>query len=311
MHHFVTLFWSSTIDGITIGAIYALVALGYTLVYGVLQLINFAHSEVFMVGTFASLFTLHGLGVTGPQTGVVLIGVLLLCGLSAMGASATTAFLLERVAYRPLRRRTTSRLAALISAIGASFFIQEVFALRYGRDILPFPRIMNKTVLFHIGSGEVRTDKVLVVGAAIVMMILLDRFVGTSRLGRGIRATAQDPEMAVLMGVNIDRVVVMTFILGGLMAGVAAVLFGTFFEVTQYNIGFLLGIKAFTAAVLGGIGNLRGALVGGFALGLIEAYGASIFGAEWKDVIAFVVLVLVLMVRPTGLLGEQLARSRI
>jgi branched-chain amino acid transport system permease protein len=166
-------------------------------------------------------------------------------------------------------------------------------------------------VLFHIGSGEVRTDKVLVVGAAIVMMILLDRFVGTSRLGRGIRATAQDPEMAVLMGVNIDRVVMMTFIIGGLMAGVAALLFGTFFEVTQYNIGFLLGIKAFTAAVMGGIGNLRGALVGGFALGLIESYGASIFGAEWKDVIAFVVLVLVLMVRPTGLLGEQLARSRI
>jgi branched-chain amino acid transport system permease protein len=311
MHHFVTLFWSSTIDGITIGAIYALVALGYTLVYGVLQLINFAHSEVFMVGTFASLFTLHGLGVTGPQTGLVLIGVLLLCGLASMAASATTAFLLERVAYRPLRRRTTSRLAALISAIGASFFIQEVFALRYGRDILPFPRVMNKTVLFHIGSGEVRTDKVLVVAAAIVMMILLDRFVGTSRLGRGIRATAQDPEIAVLMGVNIDRVVVMTFILGGLMAGVAALLFGTFFEVTQYNIGFLLGIKAFTAAVLGGIGNLRGALVGGFALGLIEAYGASIFGAQWKDVIAFVVLVLVLLVRPTGLLGEQLARSRI
>src|SRR3989440_8104419 len=311
MHHFVSLFWSSTIDGITIGAIYALVALGYTLVYGVLQLINFAHSEVFMVGTFASLFTLHGLGVTGPQTGLVLIGVLVLCGLAAMAASASTAFLLERVAYRPLRRRTTSRLAALISAIGASFFIQEVFALRYGRDILPFPRIMNKTVLFHIGSGEVRTDKVLVVLGAIVMMILLDRFVGTSRLGRGIRATAQDPEMAVLMGVNIDRVIVLTFILGGLMAGVAALLFGTFFEVTQYNIGFLLGIKAFTAAVLGGIGNLRGALVGGFALGLIESYGASIFGAEWKDVIAFVVLVLVLMVRPTGLLGEQLARSRI
>lgn len=311
MHHFVTLFWSSTIDGITIGAIYALVALGYTLVYGVLQLINFAHSEVFMVGTFASLFTLHGLGVTGPQTGLALVGVLLVCGLAAMAGSATTAFLLERVAYRPLRRRTTSRLAALISAIGASFFIQEVFALRYGRDILPFPRIMNKTVLFHIGSGEVRTDKVLVVVAAVVMMFLLDRFVGTSRLGRGIRATAQDPEMAVLMGVNIDRVVVMTFILGGLMAGVAALLFGTFFEVTQYNIGFLLGIKAFTAAVLGGIGNLRGALAGGFALGLIEAYGASIFGAEWKDVIAFVVLVLVLLVRPTGLLGEQLARSRI
>src|SRR5205807_9192832 len=141
-------------------------------------------SEAFMFGTFASLFTLPALGAKGPQTGIVLIGVLLLCALAAMGASATTAFLLERVAYRPLRRRTTSRLAALISAIGASLFIQEVFALRYGRDILPFPRIMNQTVLFHIGSGEVRTDKVLVVAAASSMMLLLDRFVGTRRMGR-------------------------------------------------------------------------------------------------------------------------------
>jgi branched-chain amino acid transport system permease protein len=165
-------------------------------------------------------------------------------------------------------------------------------------------------VLFHIGSGEVRADKLLVIIAALVMMILLDRFVNGTRLGRGIRATAQDPDTAVLMGVNIDRIVMVTFLVGGFMAGVAAVLYGTFFELTQYNVGFLLGIKAFTAAVLGGIGNIRGALVGGLALGLIENYGASIFGAEWKDVIAFTVLVLVLLLRPTGLLGETLTRAR-
>lgn len=310
MHAFVSQFWASTVDGLTLGSIYALIALGYTLVYGVLRLINFAHSEVFMIGTFASLFTLHGLGIRGPQTGLALVGVLLLCGCAATAASGATAVVLERVAYRPLRRRGASRLAALISAIGASFFLQEAFALRYGRDDLGFPRVMHKHVFFHIGSGAVRSDKVLVVAAALVMMVVLDVFVNRTRLGRGIRATAQDPDTAVLMGVNIDRVVMVTFLAGGVMAGVAAVLYGTFFELTQYNVGFLLGIKAFTAAVLGGIGNIRGALLGGLALGLIENYGASIFGSHWKDVIAFTVLVIVLMFRPTGLLGEALMRAR-
>lgn len=310
LHQFLTLFWPSTVDGITVGAIYALVALGYTLVYGVLQLINFAHSEVFMVGTFASLFTLHALGVTNPLTGLTLVGVLVLCTLAAMAGSAVTAVILEAVAYRPLRRRTTSRLAALITAIGASFSLQEIFALRYGRDIHTFPRVMAKTVVFNIGSGTVRNDKILVVVTALAMMVVLDQFVSRTRLGRGIRATAQDPKTAVLMGVNIDRVIVATFLLGGLAAGVAASLYGTFYEVTQYNIGFLIGLKAFTAAVLGGIGNLRGALIGGLALGLIENYGASIFGAEWMNVVAFVVLVVVLLFRPTGILGEQLSRAR-
>jgi branched-chain amino acid transport system permease protein len=310
LHNFTTQFWPSTIDGLTIGAIYALIALGYTLVYGVLKLINFAHSEVFMIGTFGSLFMLHALAVNGPQTGFVLVGVLLLSLAAAMAASSVTAVLLERIAYRPLRRRGASRLAALISAIGASFFLQEVFALRYGRDLLPFPRVMKKTTWFTIGGGAIRNDKVLVFGAAIVMMVILDWFVNGTRLGRGIRATAQDPETAVLMGVNIDRVVVATFTLGGLMAGVAAMLYGLRFENTQYIAGFLPGIKAFTAAVLGGIGNLRGALLGGLALGLVETYGASIFGSQWKDVIAFVVLVVVLMFRPTGLLGETLSKAR-
>jgi branched-chain amino acid transport system permease protein len=308
--HLVHQFWSSTIDGLTVGSIYALVALGYTLVYGVLKLINFAHSEIFMIGTFAALFTLHGLNVTGPQTGITLVGVLLLCLLAAMAASGGAAVVLERIAYRPLRKRGASRLAALISAIGASFFLQEVFGIRYGRDLISFPRVMSKSSLFRIGDGNVRNDKLLVVVAALVLMVVLDRFVARTRLGRGIRATAQDPETAVLMGVNIDRVVLLTFLLGGAAAGAAATMFGVFFEVTQNVVGFVLGIKAFTSAVLGGIGNLRGALLGGLTLGLIENYGASIWGSQWKDVISFTVLVGVLMVRPTGLLGEALTRER-
>jgi branched-chain amino acid transport system permease protein len=310
VHSFVQQFWPSTVDGLTVGSIYALIALGYTLVYGVLRLINFAHSEVFMIGTFGSLFTLHALNIKSPQSGLKLVGVLLLSLLGAMAASAITAVLLERIAYRPLRRRGASRLAALISAIGASFFLQEVFGLRYGRDLIAFPRVMKKETLFKIGAGDVRNDKLIVVVAAIAVMIILDRFVNGTRLGRGIRATAQDPETAVLMGVNIDRVVVATFILGGLMAGVAAMLFGLRFENTQYIIGFLPGIKAFTAAVLGGIGNLRGALIGGLVLGLVESYGGSIFGSQWLDVVAFSVLVIVLMFRPTGILGETLSRAR-
>jgi branched-chain amino acid transport system permease protein len=310
VHNFIQQFWPSTVDGLTVGSIYALIALGYTLVYGVLRLINFAHSEVFMIGTFGSLFTLHALNITGPQTGLKLVGVLLAVLAGAMFYSAVTAVLLERIAYRPLRRRGASRLAALISAIGASFFLQEVFGLRYGRDLIAFPRIMKKETLFKIGAGDVRNDKLIVVVAAIVVMIILDRFVNGTRLGRGIRATAQDPETAVLMGVNIDRVVVATFVLGGLMAGVAAMLFGLRFENTQYIIGFLPGIKAFTAAVLGGIGNLRGALVGGLVLGLVESYGGSVFGSQWLDVVAFSVLVIVLMFRPTGILGEALSRAR-
>lgn len=310
MHQLVLQFWPSVIDGLTTGAIYALMALGYTLVYGVLRLINFAHSEVFMIGTFASLFTLHALHIKGPQHGFALLGVFILIMLAGMAGSGLAAVLLERVAYRPLRKRNSTTLASLIAAIGASFFLQEVFALRYGRDLLPFPRVLAKTVLFHIGTGEVRSDKLLVVVASILMMLVLDRFVNGTRLGRGIRAVSQDADTAVLMGVNIDRVITLTFILGGVMAGVAAVLYGTFYEVTQYNIGFVLGIKGFTAAVLGGIGNLRGALVGGLVLGLVENFGAVIFHSQWIDVVAFSVLVLVLLVKPTGILGEALQKAR-
>ena len=295
------------------GAIYALIALGYTLVYGVLRLINFAHSEIFMIGIFASLFAMHGLGMdpTDPaRTGLALVGTLLAVTLVAMAASGATAVAMERVAYRPLRRRGAPRLAALITALGISLFLQELFAARYGRDLLGFPRVMEKKQLLELGGANIRTDKVLVVVAALVLMFALDRFVNGSRLGRGIRAAAQDAETAALMGVNIDKVVMLTFLLGGLLAGAAGMLYGVFFESTRFDIGFLPGIKAFTAAVLGGIGNVRGALLGGFLLGLLENWGATVLGGEWKDVFAFTVLVVVLMFRPTGLLGETLGRAR-
>jgi branched-chain amino acid transport system permease protein len=296
-----------------LGAIYALIAMGYTLVYGVLRLINFAHSEIFMIGIFASLFAMDGLGIEvtdPPKAGLALIATLIAVMLVAMAASGTAAVVVERVAYRPLRRRGAPRLAALITAIGVSLFLQELFAARYGREYLGFPRVLEKRELAQFQDANIRSDKVLVVGAALVLMFALDRFVTQSRLGRGIRATAQDSETATLMGVNIDRVVMLTFLLGGLLAGAAGTLYGIFFESARYDIGFLPGIKAFTAAVLGGIGNIRGALVGGLLLGLLENWGATVLGGEWKDVFAFTMLVFVLMFRPTGLLGESVGRAR-
>ena len=306
-------FWAQTVDGLTLGSIYALIALGYTLVYGVLRLINFAHSEVFMVGVFGSLFALHAIGVdVGDPTrsGFALVGTVLVAMVAGMLASGVVAVLMERIAYRPLRRRNAPRLAALITAIGISLFLQELFALRYGRNIVPFPRFLEKDQLASIGGADIRTDKVLVFVCAIVLMVCLERFVTKSRLGRGIRAVAQDAETASLMGVPIDRIIVVTFLIGGLLAGAAGALYGIFFEAARYNIGFLPGVKAFTAAVLGGIGNVRGALLGGLLLGLLENWGATVLGGEWKDVFAFTVLVLVLLVRPTGLLGESLGRAR-
>ena len=319
--NFINQFWPATVDGLSLGAIYALVALGYTMVYGVLRLINFAHSEIFMIGTVAALFTITTIGVSAPLSGLALIGMLILLAVVAMLVAGASAVALEYVAYRPLRRRGAGRLAALISAIGASLFLQQLFALvviprlfdrpqEGGRLPVQSPDWVVRRDIISIGDLVVRNDKLLIMIAAVLMMVGLDQFVRRTKLGRGIRATAQDPETAVLMGVNIDRIVTATFAIGGAMAGVAAALYLMRFESTNYFVGFLLGIKAFTAAVLGGIGNLRGALVGGFALGLIELYGSVLFGSEWRDVVAFSVLVLVLMFRPSGILGESLQRAR-
>lgn len=317
-----------TVTGLAFGAIYALIALGYTMVYGVLQLINFAHSEVFMYGTFAALWTTMLLvGDTDVST-LRGIGVLLCSLVAAMAMSATIALLLERFAYRPLLKRNAPRLIALISAIGASFVLAELMGLRdrvaawFGLDDnlseyvsgarinRSMPAVLENKQLFPIGDYQVTSVDVLVIVSAIAMMVALDQFVRRSKLGRGIRATAQDPETAALMGVNATRAVQMTFLLGGLMAGAAAFLYMLKIETTKFDVGFLLGVKAFTAAVLGGIGNLRGALVGGLILGVAENWGSALFGSEWRDVVAFVLLVVILLFRPTGILGESLGKAR-
>lgn len=321
--NFVNTFWSNTFSGLSLGAVYALVALGYTLVYGVLRLINFANSEVFMLGTFGSLIALKLLGVPGGdtsnhvRTGGSLILALALTLLLSVVFSAVAATGLEFLAYRPLRKRNSPRLVFLISAIGASFAISEgvgSFGAKQ-REAYAFGRVWNtRARVLTLGSGnssfDLQVRHLLVILGALVMMAGLWLFVNRSRLGRGMRAVAQDAETARILGVNVDQVILVTFIVGGVMAGGAAWMYSLYTESTRFNEGFLLGIKSFTAAVLGGIGNISGALVGGILLGILENWGAGLFGGQWKDVVAFAVLVLVLMVRPTGLLGETLGRAR-
>jgi branched-chain amino acid transport system permease protein len=308
-------FWSATFDGLTFGAIYALVALGYTLVYGVLNLINFAHSEVFIVGAYAVVFTLTGLGFgpSPPTFSVVgIIGALVLACLFAMLASAITAFILERVAYRPLRHRSAPRLAFLITAIGMSFVIQYLIFIWRGPSPEPAVIMFQPTPIFDIFGTIIDSQQIIIVVAAVVMMVLVDQLIRRTKLGRGIRAVAQDPDTATLMGVNKERIIVATFVIGGVLAGAAALFYVMKIPsgVLYYG-GFVLGIKAFTAAVLGGIGNVRGALLGGFLLGLIGNYGQILLGnAQWTDVVCFVVLVVVLMVRPEGILGTNLSKVR-
>ncbi|WP_285727306.1 branched-chain amino acid ABC transporter permease [Psychromicrobium xiongbiense] len=308
-------FWSVTFDGLTFGAIYALIALGYTLVYGVLNLINFAHSEVFIVGCYGVVFTLTALGF-GPSAPHLSIGAillnLLLAIIVAMVASAVTAFLLERLAYRPLRRKNAPRLVFLITAIGASFVIQYSFFLWRGANPEPAVTMFKPTPIFEVFGTIIDSQQIIIVVAALIMMIVVDQFISRSRTGRGIRAVAQDPDTATLMGVNKERIIVTTFVIGGLLAGAAALFYVMKVPSgVQYNGGFILGIKAFAAAVLGGIGNVRGALVGGLLLGLIGNYGQILLGnSQWTDVVAFIVLVLVLLIRPQGLLGQTLGRSK-
>ena len=318
-------FWQLTIDGFSWGAIYALVAVGYTLVYGVLRLINFAHSEVFMLGMFGAYFCLDIiLGFTpsgntydrGLLLTVVYLGIAMLF---AMLVSGSVAVGLEFVAYRPLRRRNAERLSFLITAIGMSFVLQEFvhFILPkiidgYGGSNAQQPiRLVQPETQFRIFGAVVSNITLIILVAALIFAVMTDFAINRTKFGRGIRAVAQDPDTATLMGVSRERIIVTTFLIGGLLAGAAALLYTL--KVPQgiiYSGGFLLGIKAFSAAVLGGIGNLRGALLGGLLLGIMENYGQAVFGTQWRDVVAFVLLVLVLLFRPTGILGESLGKAR-
>ncbi|SQD97633.1 MULTISPECIES: branched-chain amino acid ABC transporter permease [unclassified Parafrankia] len=297
-----------TIDGLMVGALYAVIALGYTLVYGVLQLINFAHSEVFMLGAFGGLFASRALVPAGATPSGLTSAGLVLFGLVAGAlAGAAAAYALERCAYRPLRRRGAPRLAYLISAIGASLFAFNLAGKEFGRQSIPVPDLFTNGTVVTVLGAEISTQSLVIACTALAMLLAVDHLVAGTRLGQSVRAVAQDAECAGLMGVDVQKVIVVTFVLGGLLAGAGGFLYAMTFN-ASYAMGFVPGIKAFTAAVLGGIGNVRGAVLGGLLLGLVESFGGYLFDASYKNVIAFTVLVLVLLVRPSGLLGTRLGR---
>ncbi|MGB7952021.1 MAG: branched-chain amino acid ABC transporter permease [Candidatus Binatia bacterium] len=304
------------VDGLVLGFMYALIALGYTMVYGVLEFINFAHSEIFVLGAFVGVEILLLLESAGSLATLHPVFVLLLVIGSGMLISGLAAMTLERVAYRPLRG--SPRLVALISAIGASFFLQD--ALRLFESLwrntfyLSYPTvdILDKTVPLGF-NVVVPVKSLLVIVTALVTLVALHLFVNRTRMGTAIRAVAQDPDTASLMGIPVNQVIALTFFVGGAMGGLAGVLFGLHYSLVNPYSGFVPGLKAFTAAVLGGIGNIPGAMLGGMVLGMLEAFAGSYlsiltdgaFGAEYKDVFAFLVLILILVFRPKGLLGEK------
>jgi branched-chain amino acid transport system permease protein len=319
-------FLQQLVNGLTAGSVYAVVALGYTMVYGIIQLINFAHGEVVMIGAMVAFTIINALAPSGmPPLAVVLIGT----G-AAIPVCVLVGYSMERLAYRPLRR--APRLAPLITAIGVSIVLQHLAMLVWSRNVLAFPQIIQ-TRSYTLLGATITSVQLVIIGICVAMMAALALLVYRTRLGTAMRATAQNPQVAGLMGIDINRVIATTFVIGAALGAVAGVLFGTYYGVVQYTMGSILGLKAFSAAVLGGIGNIPGAMLGGVLLGLVEALGAGyigdftdlcqyawlapainaceggghfiLFGSNYQDVISFLVLILVLVLRPSGLLGER------
>jgi branched-chain amino acid transport system permease protein len=293
-------------NAMTLGALYALVALGYTMVYGIIELINFAHGDVFMVGSFVSLWFLADfLKIQGPIYDVPLLIVVLIAVFTfSMVVMGIVGIVINRIAYQPLRN--APRLAPLITAIGVSFILQNIIQFVFGPFTITSPQIFPVDWTVTIFGAEVGLINFFIVGVAFVLMVALQLFVGRTRLGRAMRSTAQDREAAALMGVNINRTIAITFLIGSALAGAAGVVQGLYYGATNFQLGFFAGLKAFTAAVLGGIGNTLGAALGGFIIGFIEV-GAQASGyGRWGPAIVFTVLVVVLVFRPSGLLGQQL-----
>lgn len=315
------LFLQQLVNGLTLGSLYALIAVGYTVVYGIVQLINFAHGEVFMIGAFGALSTY--LIFFRGQTSIWVLPVMII---GAVLCSVATAVIMERIAYRPLRG--APRLAPLITAIGISVFLQEAVRLFYNRPGLffseanpldfpsatkkiPFPQIEGVTGdAFLLGNVVIQRSALFTMVSLAVCAIALWFFVNRTRLGRGMQAVSQDPDTARLMGINVDRIIVIAFVIGATLAGIAGVAQGLMNTNIHFRMGFLAGLKAFTAAVLGGIGNIQGAVLGGLVLGVVEALATQFIpgqfgGSAWKDVWAFALLILVLVFRPQGLLGRR------
>jgi branched-chain amino acid transport system permease protein len=312
-------FVQQLVNGLTLGSLYALIAVGYTVVYGILQLINFAHGEVFMIGAFGALTT--SLVLFKGNTALWTLPIMIV---GAVIASVGTAVLMERFAYRPLRN--APRLAPLITAIGASVFLQEIVRLNYNqvpftswnplnlpdaKSRIPFPQIDVVTgPALQVGGVTIQRAALFTVGALLMCSALLWYFINRTKTGRGMQAVSQDPDTARLMGVNVDRIIVVAFALGAVLAAIAGVAQGLQNTNIDFRMGFTAGLKAFTAAVLGGIGNIPGAVVGGLVLGIVEGMATQYIpgqfgGPAWKDVWAFVLLIMVLVFRPQGLLGEK------
>ena len=296
---------NNIVDGISNGSIWALVALGYTLVYGIIELINFAHGEVFMLGSFVSVALLSGIGVTVATGAIPSILGLLLALLVAMLVCGSLNVMIERVAYRPLRN--APKLAPLITAVGFSFILQNVGLLWLGGspESIPDDLIKSQNELFAIGNISITNGDALAVLATIPLVLLLTAFVARSRIGKAMRATAQDPEAARLMGINVDTTIAFTFLLGGIMAGAAGLIYALYQTTIWYFQGFTAGLVAFTAAVMGGIGNLKGAVLGGLIIGCIQQISDNRIGSEWTPAVVFLYLVLIMVFKPQGLLGEE------
>ncbi|HBG74343.1 MAG: amino acid ABC transporter [Chloroflexi bacterium GWB2_49_20] len=304
-----------TITGLALGGVYALIALGYTIVYGVLKMINFAHSEIFMSGPFTAVFLALALYKNGFWNSHPYISLLLVT-LLAVTVSSTLAVLLERIAYRPLR--TAPRLVPLITAIGASFFLQYAFRGFFGSGLQAYPELGFLKGTWTFGSIPVYKTQVVVIISALIMMLILYGFVQLTKMGKAMRAVSEDKEVAGLMGIDVDRIIMLTFALGGASAGLGGILYILLFPVVHFFMGFIPGLKAFTAAVLGGIGNVPGAFLGAMILGILEAVGPSLFldgmgiaaPYQLKDAIAFIILVFILIIRPSGILGERITQTK-
>lgn len=297
--------------GLAQGSLYALIALGYTMIYGIIELINFAHGDVFMVGAFLSVLAVQAIfgSTVTTLTGLGLVGAVLLALAVAMLGCGILGVVIERLAYRPLRN--APRLAPLVTAIGVSFILENGMEVWQGGGTKPYPPLIPTTNIFIAGT-PVSTGVFIVVVAAVILMIGLDLLVNRTRIGRAMRATAQDAEAAVMMGIDRNRIIAITFFIGSALAGAAGVVYGMYINSIDWHIGFGAGLKAFTAAVLGGIGNIRGAMVGGLAVGLLEAFVSQQGtgqGIQWAEAAVFSVLILVLVFKPTGLLGTQIVEK--
>ena len=297
-------FLQQLINGLAVGGIYALVALGYTMVYGVLKLINFAHGDIFTIGAYLGMTLLVSGGLSGSMTPVLAVGLVVII---VFGVVALLGVALERVAYRPLRK--ANRLAAVVSALGASIVFQNAVMLIYGARVYVYPENLIPTLTFNIFGLNVPLMRVIVIVSSLVLMLALYAFINRTRMGTAIRAVAIDQDTAKLMGINVDNIISMIFLIGPALGGAAGVMMGLYYGQITYDMGFSFGLKAFTAAIMGGIGNIPGAMVGGILLGVLEAMGAAYVSIAWKDAIAFLVLILILIFRPTGLLGERVAEK--